>query len=1130
MFTSYITSKNYIGLSAAYAYDKQLDFINKNIAIDGALTTSFSPVFSGTNDFIKSNYSLLHVTKPISLVEITDFDRPFQASKNYFCNIFNRVSGSNVYLTFTNALDEQLFFTVNYDQTVTSLISGLNDFYYFNFDFTKPHICTISHLYNNNEYFLTFNPATLNLNFVILSAFTPLTVYNKDFFYTFNKEDLTLSLQARIGGKAYQVIRDNVTKRLTLSGTDTISFTDTRAIFYLTAFFDPKLPEVTIDWGSYLRTFNQNNITIDNTKSVFDVRTNFLIYGQYFNLERSGLITNLLPLKTQLNTQNQQGRGNVFLNEEPVNYRNYVSIFGGPRQEKGYEKLHLQYESYSTPFTFNQGKTTWFHMPQNMYPYDRLNIKDTKLIEAGAIGGDHPLRSDKVFKKIANYKNTSNQGDSSGELTGQWLCSWLSAAPDISVRPIWVDRYYNPKLNTPFEALSATRGSVTYIPSFDCYDLSVGITDVPSSLTFEPGGWYAYSHIGKSDAEQNIKALTINQQQKNLSFYERVNGRMLDPYLDEDNTDTYIFDGTSYGLIDARYLQFPLNTFTISFWASREDWTVPTGYQLGGNYTDYGLGIYNYELVTPLLFYPYQGNILAYNQNLELVDYYEAPFNRGERIEHVSRRDPLNSFHIFTNTQTIAELNLQETIIDGVTGLITRPIIDVTNDATNSYLLLDNYTLSGINLVSNLAFPVTADFRVSTRGIYQTIRKTNNNKIVLVDGAQSIVRGNNIYFVSGGYVKVWGTENNTISSYISTPVSRFNIDKYNNTWTASGNKINVYGKYTAPLNTFTLTADSSLSQSSLTALNITFIENFNNGALQSSVIIAASGSQTNKLVLTKLNYDGKIEKQALINADLALPVTLDPSNHNYNYSNVYNTVSGNNNYTFKIRLYNEFNTEDIEIPKPTVYADDLNPGYHHFSIVVNTVKGYTKLYLDGELYDTINFTPSKYSFTPLIGDDIIVGACPFYNGSLFDTFLSNNNPKGSYFVKDIQLQNLYIHSTELNYFDINMLYKEKSVPQDLVWDVPSGRRNYIETVSRYFTQQVPGAKSTLFNVYINDSILNQECRDYLQTAIIKKIKDIVPGYSKLNNLQWVSNLPAQSAEYVQPYFPGNTLTNAGLTP
>jgi len=542
------------------------------------------------------------------------------------------------------------------------------------------------------------------------------------------------------------------------------------------------------------------------------------------------------------------------------------------------------------------------------------------------------------------------------------------------------------------------------------------------------------------------------------------------------------------------------------------------------------LGIYNYELVTPLLFYPYQGNILAYNQNLELVDYYEAPFNRGERIEFFSRRDPLNSFHIFTDDQTIAELNLQETIIDGVTGLITRPIKDVTNDATNSYLLLDNNTLSGINLVSNLAFPVVADYNVSTRGVYQTIRKTNNNKIVRVDGVQTIVRGNSIYFLSGGEIKVWGTESNTISSYIAGPVERFNIDKYNNTWTSSANRINVYGKFTAPLNTFTLTADSSLSQSSLTALNITFIENFNNGTLQSSVVIAASGSRANKLVLTKLNYDGEIQKQVLINADLSLSLNIDPSNHNYNYSNVYDTVSGNNNYTFKIRLYNQFNTEDIEIPRATVYADDLNPGYHHFSIAVNTVKGYTKLYLDGELYETINFTPSKYSFTPLVVDDIVVGACPFYNGSLFDTFLSNNNPKGSYFAKDIQLQNLYIHNTELNYFDINMLYKEKNVPQDLVWDVPSGRRNYMETVSRYFTQQVPGAKSTLFNVYINDSILNQECRDYLQTAITKKIKDIVPGYSKLNKLQWVTNLPAQSAEYFQPYFPGNTLTNAGLTP
>lgn len=1133
MFTSYITSKNYVGLSASYAYDKQLDFLNKNIAIDGKLTTSFSPAFSSTNDFVKSNYTLLHVTKPISLAEITNFDRPFQASKNYFCNIFNRVSGTDFYLTFTNLIDDALLFTVNYDQTVTSVISGLNDFYYFNFNFTKPHICTVSHYYNNNEYFLTFNPANLNINFVILSAFNALNDYNRNFFYTYNQDDLTLSLQARIGGRAYQVIRDNNTKRLTLSSIDDIAFTDTRGIFYLTAFFDPQLPEVTVDWGSYLRSFNQNNINIDNSKSYFDVKTNFLIYGQYFNLEKNGIITNLLPLKTQLNVSNNQGRGNVFLDDTPVNYRNYVSIFGGNRQEKGYEKLHLQYEAYSIPYLFKQGKTTWFHMPQNMHPYSRLNIQDTRLIDLGAVGGDHPLRSDKVFKKIANYKETSNQGNSTGEQIGQWLCSWLSAAPTVGTRPIWVDRYYNPKTDTPFRALSATRSSVTYIPSYTCYSAELGIADVPSSMTFEPGCWYAYSHIGRSDALQNVKALEIFQTQKNLTSYQRVNGRKLDPYLDRNNIETFLFDGESYGIINNEALQTPLNTFTVSFWASREDWSAPVGYQLAGDYTEYGMGIFNYELVTPLLFYTSNGLINAYNQNLELVDRYEAPFNRGEHIQYIVRRDPLNAFHIITDQLTLAELTLQETIVDGVTGLLTGAIKDVTNDQNNSYILFANNSLSGINLTSNLSFRLSSNYIVTESGTYQQIRKTNNSSIVLVDGQQSLVRGNNIYFLSGGKIRVWGTENKSISSYITLSggnIDCFNIDKFSNTWVASGSTIKVYGQYTAELKTMSLTADSSLSLSNLSIQNITFIENFNNGSLDSSVIIAASGSQPNKLVLSKLNYNGDIQKQVLIATDSIFNKNVDPSNHIYNYSNVYSTVSGNNNYAFKIRLYNQFNTEDLEIPTAVIAVADLNPGYHHFSIIVNAINGYIKLYLDGELYKTVLFTPKKYAYTPLLLDDLVIGACPFYNGSLFDTFLSNNNPKGLYFCRDLTVQNMYIHNTELNYFDINMLFKEKTPPLDLEWDVPTGRRNFIETVSRYFTQQVPGAKSTLYNIYINDNILDPSCRDFLQTAIIRKIKDIAPAYSKLNKLEWVTSLPAQSAEYVQPFFPGNTLTNAGLTP
>jgi len=1152
MFTSYLSTRNYIGLSATYQFDSQVDFLCKKISIDGRLSTSFSPLFSGSNDFYKNNYSLLFLTKPVKLSDVTVFQEPKNNVRQYFCNVYNYLSGSGQaeFLRFSGRIDDNLQYTLIYDHTFTGRISSVNDLFYFNFDLTDPFTCTLAHNFANQDYFLSFNPTNLNLNFVILSGFSSSTEYNRRFFYTYNKEDNSLTLQVRAAGQAWQVIRDNNTRRLALCAVDSISFTDTRGIFYLTAFAPPKVPKATIDWGSYLRNFNQNNIDIDKEKSFFDIKSNLLVHAEYFNLEKEGLKANFLTLKSQLNTHNLQGRGNVFPDEEPVNYRNYVSIFSGNRQERGFEKLHLQYESYSTPYTFDAGKTTWFHMPQNIYPYDRLNVTSSKLVEAGAIGGDHPLRSDRIYKKLGAYKYTSNEGDSTGETTGQWLCSWLSAAPDISIKPVWVDRYYNSNTVTPYQAITAPQSNVTYKTSFECLDLTPGITDVPSNLTFEPGCLYAYSHIGQIDAQQNIKALSPYLQAKNLTSYQRINGSLLGPTLDSGIFNTYSFIGNNYGTIDITSFKPSENVFTVTFWASRTDWTVPIGYQIAGNYNEYGMGIYNYQLVTPQLFFLCQGNIITYNSDLEPINNYNSLQTFNQKAVYYIRRDPLNSFHVITDSRTIAEINLQEAIVDSVSGLLTNmaaympgenpenfrpeslPIIDVSNDTDYAYILLGDNSIRELNLTSNLMFKVSATAFVTESGQYKQIRRVGD-QLALIDGNQSVVRGTRVYFLSSGQIQFWDTQTKIITGFVGNNNNKFdcfNIDKFDNAWTAKGNTISVYGEYQKLLFTKTLSATSTQSKIPLKIQNITYMENFKAGNLHSDVIIAASGSQLNKLLLTKLDYSGNVIKSVLIDADSTFNTNSDPSNHNYNYAYIYNKSFGNNNYSFKIRLYNQLNTEDLEIPEPIILAKDLSTGYHHFAIVVNAIEGYAKVYLDGSLYNTVPFTPRKYCYTPLLTEKILVGTCPFYSGISFSNFLNSKKINDYYFVKDLTLQNLYFYNKELNYFDINMHFKEKISPQKLVWDVPSGRRNFIDTVSRYFTQRIPGAKSTLYNIYINDNLMDQQCKDYIQTAIIKKISDIAPAYTKLNKLSWVTNQPAVSGEFLQPYFPGNTLTNAGLAP
>jgi len=1131
MLTNFLSTENYKALSASYTFDNQLDYKNYLVGIEGNMSVVLSPVFLELNDFTNNNYSFLYLTKKQNLATITDFSTPTNKEKNIFCTIYNTTGTVNDYLSFTTRAINNPTSVLIFDQRMTGALSAINDNNFFELDVTDSKYATISHLYNNQKFYLAYNIADLSLSFVAASAFTATLEPTKKFIYSLDKDNNVLTLQTLIRGFAYVVNKNLNTSKLVLSAITDISFNSARKYFNIDFFKAPAAPEVTNDWGSYVQTYNQNNLNINTSRSYFGIDNNFLLHSEYYNLRETSLRTNILTLKNQLNIKNSQGRQNVFLNENETFFRNYNTIFSGRKQEKGHEKLHLQYDSYSTPYTFKQGKTTWFHTPQNMFPYSRLNIKSSRLVKAGAVAGDHPLRSDKVFKKIANYKGTSNQGNATGEQTGQWLCSWLSGGNNINTEPVWVDRFYNPTTTTPYQAISAVPGNVGYTTSFECFDLPYGVVDKPSSLTFEPGCWYAYSRIGQSDASAGVLSIAPFLQQKNFEGYAIWNGTQLDPYVDGDGFETYKFDGKSYAYFDTDKFNLDRNVFTICFWANSEDWTKPKGYEIGGNYNDYGLGIFNYHTVSPLIFYTKNGSIISLNDDLQQINTYDTGVSAYGDIEYILRREPLNSFHTITNRKLVVEYDMREAIIDYTAALsASSNILSVTNDEARGYILYQNRSLSAIDLVSNLTYPVSVNYVFGQRSNVKEVARLLNGEIALIEGTNSVVRGNSLYFLSAGIIHSFSTDTQKLCACIGErgAFSSFNIDKNNNIWAADRNYIAVYGEYQNLLFTTTLTAASAITREDVNIKNICLLDNFYSGDLSSSILVTASGTDTTKAIIFKLNYDGDILKTVALDTGGSFNPINIPSNSNYNYSYVLYRYT-NEDYTFKIRLYNQLNNEDVEIPSITVDSQDLDTGYHHFAIVLNTVEGYLKTYLDGELYRTTQFTPKKYAFTPLVTDRIFAGATPFYNGGLLSELLDKRkNAATSYFAKNLDVQNLYFYNTELNYYDIGMHYKQKNYPKDLTWDVPSGRRNFIDVASRYFKQKVPGAKSGLYNVYINDNILDSQSKDKLSVAIVNRLKTIMPGYSKLNALKWVTTIPSQSANYVQPFFPGNTLTNGAV--
>lgn len=1140
MQSQFLTTKTWIGLSASYFYDDQLEFASTPVYVDGKLSYVTSKVFENSNDFANNNYTFFSLSKKKPVSQITDFDAP-KGNDKLLMGTFKIIDENfNRNLFFTSFVDEVIYSDISVYDSIFIELSGIIDSnFFFEVDFNDPVYATVSHLYNGEKYYLATNPASLNLNFVANSAFDVFNDYSRKFTYAYDNKNNILILQQRINGVPYLVGCNKDIGRLVLSAATLSNFLSATTHLVFETFKSPEFPEVTNDVVSYLKTFNQNNIDIDSERTQFNTENNILLHFEYSNRVNKALEANFLTLKNQLNLKNNQGKGNIFLNETPTDFRDYTTIQAGGSQEQGFNKLHLGYETYSSQFTFPQSKTTWFHMPLDNYPFKKLNINDSKLVELGAVGGDHPLRSDKVWKKMADYQYTSNQGNPYGEQTGKWLCSWLSGGNSISARPVWVDRYYNPNITTPFKALTAEPLSIIYINTEDCLNLPEGVVDIESGFTFDPGALYAYSRFGKTDVNQCIKALGKWQLSKNFDSYQNLNGNILIPEKN-DGIDTFKFNGNSYGTVNVSNFNLSSNVFCISFWMNRNDWTTPCGFEILGNMTDFGLGMFNYNLVTPFTTLLSGGNLQVVNQNLNVIGNLVSNVSAWGRCRFLLRRDPLNSLQVVTDKNYVIEFDWRGSVLDLSTAL--RPVTadndpffdtdikDVFNDLKYAYVLYDNNDVDIYDLFSKTVSVTSYDAVIGNINTAKEIRRLFDGRIVLIDGTNTYIdtASKRVYYINNGNVNVWYCDTYKISSFISDKFNRitsFNVDTKNNSWVGrQDGSVSIYGQFSENLLNFTLTAGSEFSTTPLSCTNICFSTNFNAGELETTALISASGSQQNKLVLFKTSLSGEILNTTLVETGGRYFSNIDPTNSNFN-NFVFRDVYPDKSYNFRVKLYNVYNKEDVIEPEIILDSADLNPGYHHFTIKLNTEKGIFELYLDGELYETSVFTQNTYNFIPLLVDAITVGSTPFYNGQLLSSFLYGRGSNTAfYFAKDLEVQDFYIHKKDLNYHDIGVLYKAKIVPDDLKWDVPSGRRSYLDVVSRYFYQKVPGMKSMLYNIYINNASFNQEGQNLLNALIVNKLKEISPAYSKVNKIEWL-NTNTQLSPVANNYNQNNILTS-----
>jgi len=1108
-----LSSTSFFGLSSSYTYDKTVKFNEFINFTEQGINVPVNEAFRELNDNKLNNFSSLFLSKKDFILSSLKIDTLSKLEDEGFSTFFAANAVGSVTPSSRFWMVGEPPVTIN---TAVLKVSGdyssFNNQYLFDIELLDNKFCKILHENEGIIRYLTVD-YTGNLSFCKDTGLDGIGAYSPQiFYYVYDRRYDYIILLKNINDIAKFVFFNANTESLTLvdpiTGTN-VSY-NVQSVFRVrsrnpipnnTLLYDP--------WVSYKRDFKTNSQDINSERSYEQIQSNILFHNEFFNVSGSSLNLNSISLKNTNTPENFQSRNNPFFNENNVEFRDYQTIFSGSNQKYGNDNISLNYESYTSNILLKKDKVTYFHIPQNFYPFLRLNINDSGLTEAGAIAGDHPIKADKIFKKKADYKYTTNFGDTSEENSGEFLCAWLSGNRDINVKPIWVDRYYNPRITSFFKALTSRElQAVRYISIFDCLvDKAqeifgeVGVFDKPSDLIFEKGTYYAYHHYGPKDTEDFIKSISEKLIDKKIPYYKFANGSNVLPSVDQANI--YSFEGDRYGITSNLSAIQDSGQFTLIFDAFSTDWNEPLGYQIIGNYDRDGFGIFNTNLVTPTFFINNLSSINVTNISFDSLN----NIRFDSELKGIIRLQGLNDFYLIFNDNSFRRYNISfaETRKSTPPGAFKlKNLISLDYDEEYAYALIENTPGSKRVLQLNLKSNVITESQL-TQSFAPNIGFLNlnssstvniyNQKLYFTNGIKSERIGDKILFLTENRKNVlsWDTTQlqTTTAFRSNTVINDFTIDFDGNVWLLYNN--NNFAKYTLD-RSFIL---SGVADNEYKNFKVDIAADFSEGNYnQYAIITSYLGSSNKNIKYKKYDVNGNLVSNTLYSG-----ITSNASNFsNSNFLRSFvKSRYGNSNLNLKAKLINVFNSNDTAESEIIFSLSSLDVGYHNFAIRFDADNGIMELFVDGQIKGTSTFKPRKYKFSNLIQRPFLIGSSNYTFSIPLFSYLKNN----SFLVDNLKIKNLYLYSKPLYDFDIFMHTRKGMDIRDMRFDVACGMRNYVEEIERFFKISNPGSKSAQYNLTIrNSGITDPELKIELEKRIINLLNNSVPGYTKLNKIKW----------------------------
>lgn len=1146
-----------------YGYDNDISLNGKIVyTFDNLDFTASSLLISG-RDVALNNDQFLLLTHNLYLPKFIE-QPTYPATKSYIYNsLITNNTGAYLYATNPTSLTGSTLSFTNNVQLATVF-----NFYFPPISSNNLQIFyTVPNGTSNIDLYLTCNPAA-----PIVSAGPIGSLLESDYTFYYLLSGNSISLLPTSPAAFGEFISNNGSSLtysvVTPAGPNSISIPDS-CIFRVLRFTDNNQYGEIEKYGQsdLIKYYKENNsVSIEERSQVTSF--NYLVTAPYKTISASDidgavLNVNLTPLKNYYDPQLNQ----VVVQTNEIRLRKYNKIFTGLNQEDGFDRIYLGYSSKVAQYSFAKDTDTYFHIPYGSGDYPPfstgvLPISNTDIIEYGAYPNTTPYRSDRIFKKNADYKNYSNWGDSRGTYypltgtgaivqNGTYLCTWLSASPSADVDPVWVDRFFDSRYinlkTTDWTTISALSSFLSY--STNNYPNI--IWDTPSNLTFEPGVLYYYHRIGDNDNNtlvQSFSGLTYHFNSWGPILYNRVTGLsagLINSFtasnsgIDSTVRTPYYAPKDTYGVVNTNNIDFTNNKGnTLSFFSYQDDWTKIKGDQIVGNYFNGGIGIFNnIGINTPFFTVgavtnastTSAGTLRTFNDNLALLNVenyttFLTSINDTLSSDNFIVRSTYDeSYYVIdghSNEKYISTFDPDDLIISKFPLISFAPslqneyILDVSlypdfvsgnkhiiikTRPTPSTVTYYRFLTTGV-LLSSVTSSVYNNFAIDLSGnpVYY------NSKVLpvtVLSATNSVVDSTGLVFaLSGNNTTDVLTRNGTSLLTVTKP-EYINCDQDDNIWiTYNDTSLAKVTRDGKVLWTKQINVNEDIvNYAGVRTVN--FVADISNSVTYYALVFDA---KTNYIY--KIDGDGNTITKQFVNNLIPFG---DVTGFEYQRKYIRPRVPGPS-----ITLKAVVTDSTLVVPTPQYYnlthsVTGLAPGWHHFAATYDETD-VIRLYEDGQIvkevrtkvrpgYDvTGKFLYRIFNFKN--NPQLLLGTSSFKTGTLATWTEQTNKFNYNGEIADVRFYNTTLTPSDIKALSKNYLYNQFN---DLKWIINVGVRDYVEEIERFFLHRMPGSKSQFYDIKVkNSGIQDPRVKEIVENNLRAAATKVAPAYTRLRSIIW----------------------------